>query len=116
MATIDQRWFKYIGWNSQGDLGPLTMYTNQKRKLVFFAKMPPLNPPSFRQVLLRERFRLLGQTWSALTPDQRDAWNKMAIKGRLRIHGYNLYSYWQLTRDSATIRTIQHQTGITVLP
>jgi len=116
MATIDMRWIKYLGWNSQGDLGPLTMYTNKRRKLVWYAKMPPLNPPSVLQVQQRARFANAADAWADLGADGRHAWNQIAIKARLRIHGYNLFSYWYLKGDNGAIHTLERQTQIQVLP
>jgi len=115
MARVDTRWFKYLGWNSQGDLGPLTMYTDKRRQLIWFPKMPPLNPPSLRQTQWRERFRACGREWWELTTTQRKTWEQASQLARLRITGYNLFSYWILTQDDATIRTIESQTGLTLL-
>ena len=115
MATLDQAFFQFLGWNTQGDLGPLTMYTDKRGQLVFFAKMPPLNPPSIRQTIQRDNFTSAAILWRALTPQQRDAWERATHLARLRIPGYNLFVYWSLTGDSATINTIENQTGLTLL-
>lgn len=115
MARVDPRWFRYLGWNSQGDLGPLTMYTDKRRQLIWFPKMPPLNPPSIRQTQQRDRFRAIGLAWWELTTPEREAWENASKLARLRITGYNLFSYWFITQDSATIRTIESQTGLDLI-
>ena len=51
---------RYLGFNTQGDLGPWTFYTSKRKGLVFFAKAPPLEPPSLMQNHKRNKFRLAG--------------------------------------------------------
>jgi hypothetical protein len=43
---------------------------------------------------------------------QRRNWEQAAKKAGLKITGYNLFTYWQLTHDRPTIRTVERQSGI----
>ena len=110
----DKRW-KMLGFNIQGDLGPITFYTSARNELVAFAKAPPLSPASPLQRQMRDFFRLVGTAWRALTPATRKAWAELALKGRTRCTGYNLFLWFQRKLDRGPIETLQQQTGITVI-
>lgn len=103
---------KFLGFNSQGDLGPYTVYTSRQKRLVFFARAPPLTPASIEQRGMRNRFRVAAQMWQALTPDQRAKWKRLAQESNQRITGYNLWTYTQTTGDRTTIQTLITRTGI----
>jgi hypothetical protein len=53
--------------------------------------------------------------WNALTDAERDQWHLAEVRSPLNITGYNLYVYWSLSGDDAAIRTIERQTGTTLL-
>lgn len=105
-----------IGLNPTGDLGPLTGYTSKRGKAVWFLKAPPTTPATPWQVHQRNMFRLVAQLWRALTVDQRLDWQKAARRAHLNITGYNLFVWFQHTKDCNALRTIQHQSGVTLLP
>lgn len=115
MKTFSPRLFQFLGWNTQGDLGPWTFYTSRRGNLVFFPKAPPLSPPTPDQVHQRNRFRLAAKAWQALIPAFRERWNTAAVAAHLRIHGYDLWTYYHLTLDAPAIRTIENQTRIQLL-
>lgn len=104
-----------MGFNATGDLGALTMYTTVRGNMVAFPKSPPLNPPSQLQTQMRNFYRLAASAWRGLTPQDRDAWSNAARRASLRITGYNLFIYWQRTKDVATLKTIERQSGITLI-
>lgn len=107
---------KFLGFNTQGDLGPWTFYTSKRNGLVWFTKAPPLEPPSLLQTHQRNKFRLAGYIWRALTPEARETWLRAARQANLRISGYNLFVYWITTQDDDAIKTVQRQTDIDLIP
>lgn len=104
-----------LGFNPTGDLGPLTAYTSQRGKAVWFDKTNPLNPPSPMQTKIRNLFRIYAIAWRALSEPKRQAWLDAATHARLRITGYNLWTYWQRTADAETIHTVERLSGITLI-
>lgn len=105
-----------FGWNPTGDWGPFTIYTSQRAKPVFFIKAPPKDPPTARQTFWRDSFRLVARLWANVTPEMKARWEAASIAARLSVTGYNLFVYYQLTKDAAAIRTIEQQTRLTLLP
>lgn len=105
----------FIGLHPTGDLGGLTAWTNQAGRVVWIDKSPPLNPPSTLQSQMRNLFRLYATAWRALPVARRLAWLRAARKCHLYATGYNLWVYYQRTLDAATIRTIERQSGETLL-
>ena len=103
-----------LGFNVQGDLGPLTLYTSTPGRTVAYLKAPPKEPASNAQRVMRNRFALAGRCWSFAQQEQRDRWNQAARKGGLRIHGYSLWVWYQLTNDWPALATIARQTGISL--
>jgi len=107
---------KLIGFSPTGDLGPLTAYTSTRAGTVWFTKSPPTKPASDWQRRQRDRFTLAARAWRALTDANRRRWNRAAQLARLYIHGYNLWIWWQLKRHRPTLRTIERQSGVTLIP
>lgn len=101
-----------LGLRPTGDLGPLTGYTSKRGKPVWFLKAPPKEPPTDVQRHCRNRFRLAAFAWTQLDDQARADWTSAQDLAHLNITGYNLFIYWQLTKDAAAIRTIEHQTGL----
>lgn len=100
------------GFNVTGDVGPLTVYRSRRRALVFYPRMPALNPPSTLQLIQRNRWTTAAILWRAALPATRADWEAAAQKARLMCTGYNLWVYHQCTGDDATLRTITRNTGI----
>lgn len=115
MASILIDLLPLIGLNAQGDLGPITIYQSQRGARVWFAKQTPGHPPTPARITQRNRFRLVGYLWRALTPTRRAAWLAAATKGKLRVTGYNLFTYWILKKDLPVIRTIERLTGLSLV-
>jgi hypothetical protein len=109
MAHVPRDYIRLFGFTHQGDLGPLTTYTSYKGALVIFPRSSPLNPPSPQQNQMRNFFRLVAQSWRELPQEKRDAWQRLATDGGLRITAYNLYTWYQRTQDAAQIATIARQ-------
>lgn len=107
---------RYLGFNTQGDLGPWTFYTSKRKGLVFFQKAPPLEPPSRKQIHQRNKFRLAGMIWRSLAAEQRRAWNDCAKKAALQITGYNLFTYYITRDDAAAIETVERLSGEDLIP
>lgn len=104
-----------LGFAIQGDLGPLTTYTNRRGNLVYFDKAPPLNPPSQLQEIIKNRFKQTATAWRALTEQKRKDWQTAADKSYANVTGYNLFTYWTLTMRKTDIQTIERQSGIQLL-
>lgn len=93
----------------------MTAWTTRRNRTVWIDKAPPLNPPSPLQIQFRNQFRLAAAAWRALTPAKRAAWLRAAKKAYLYITGYNLFIWYQRTKDDASIQTIERQTGESLL-
>ena len=104
-----------IGFRPTGDLGPLTGYTTKRGRGVWYLKAPPKEPPTGYQTHYRNLFRLVALTWSGLPESTRLDWLAAARRASLRITGYNLFLWYHHRRDVAVIRTVEHQTGFTLL-
>jgi len=107
--------FKLCGLRPTGDLAGFTAYTKPNRTPVWFFKAPPKTPPTQHQRHQRNAFRLAAIAWAAIGPDARARWSQVEHRARLGITGYNLWVYYQLTRDLLPIRTLEHQTRISLL-
>jgi hypothetical protein len=83
--------------------------------MVFYLRAPPLEPPSEWQTYQRNKFRLIGYLWRTLTPSQRGLWEQASKLANLRITGYNLYVYFQLSQDPESIATVSRISGIDLL-
>ena len=71
-----------ICFKAQGDLGPLTSYTN-KRGIVTFLKAWLRDPASPKQIAHRDRVREAARVWKLLCPGCRRRWKSPAKKPAL---------------------------------
>jgi len=108
------RLFTCLGFVIWGDLGPTTIYRNKRGLVVFFDKTWPHKPPSPKQILQRARI-IAAQAWQTLVAAERAEWEKATRRASLCCHGYDLFVHWYMTADSTAIRTLEHQTGTTLL-
>jgi hypothetical protein len=115
-AIAENMLFRYLGLNSQGDLGGWTFYTSKDKGLVFFPKSPPLKPPSYLQTVQRNKWRHAAQVWNAYTEQQRQDWMEAAIRAHLWIHGYDLFIYVITKPDRSILQTIERLSGIAIPP
>jgi len=107
---------RFLGFSTQGDFGPWTFYTGRRNQLVWFVKSPPLEPPSQLQTSRRNAFRLNGYLWRRLSPEHQNDWETAAKRAHLRINGHNLFTYWNLTKDDAAVRTVERLSHVKLIP
>ncbi len=105
-----------LGFSQTGDLGPFTVYTSVARSPVWFQKSPPQKPPSRLQIRQRLRFTLAAEAWRNLPATTRQTWKAAAAAAGLYLSGYNLWIFWQIRRDDSIIRTIEHQSKLSLIP
>lgn len=115
MSQPDTILIPWLGLNVQGDLGPWTFYQSSRGPRIWFVKAPPLMPPTPAQISVMNQFRLAAYNWRALEPQRRADWLSSAKRAKLRITGYNLFVYWQLKGDDATIRTVERLSGLQLI-
>lgn len=115
---LTARWpaLTFLGLNPTGDLGPLTGYTSKRGKPVWFLKSPPTSPPTAWQTKQRNLFRQIARHWNDLTPAARANWQAAASRAHLNVTGYNLFVYFHAGGSRAVIATVEHQSGIDLLP
>lgn len=106
----------FMGFNTQGDYGPWTFYTDKRKGLVFFVKSPPLEPPSLLQTSVRNAIRTAAYVWRSLSPQQRTDWETVSKRAHLTITGYNLFIFWILRNEDAAIHTLERLTKIKLIP
>jgi len=107
MRTQSPKLWQFWGWNSQGNIGPWTCYTGKRRQLVIFLTKDHEKPSSYLRDRTKNRIRAAAHGWRMLTNAQRERWALAAERANLRISGYNLWTFWFMKRDRATIRTIE---------
>jgi len=103
--------WRFLGFNTQGDLGPLTFYTSKDQGLVIYLSTSPKKPQSHRQRHQRNRFRSAAQTWQLFTGQEREAWERAAKQARLRISGFNAWIHITLSEDLAWYATLSRAAG-----
>ncbi len=108
--------FTVLGFVIWGDLGPTTIYRNHRGLVTFFNKTWPHKPPSPEQVIQRAKFTDAATAWQSLTRQEKDQWHKATRVACLCMHGYDLFVHWYTSGDTAAIRTLERQTGTTLLP
>ena len=105
-----------VGLMISGDLGPLTIYTTQKGKIVAFPKSPPHKPGSPGQLTQRKRFRDAQNSFMALMPSEQAAYDLVTRKLSICMTGANLWIHFCLRHDDGVFATVQQQTGLTLAP
>lgn len=114
MKLDDRQLHKFLGWNTQGDLGPFTFYTDKQKGLVFFLKAPPKKPASFFQQIMRQNFRDAAAIWNAFLPQAQTNWELATKRLSLQLTGYNLWTFYFITGDDHVLDTIERQSGLTL--
>ncbi len=115
MKTIPPNIFQFLGVNTNGDLGPYTIYTSHRKRLVVFLKTWPKDPATYNQTLNRNRWRHAALRWRSLDQATRDDWRDLARRANLTISGYNLFVHYILGHGTPTVETCQRLTGINVI-
>jgi len=115
MKLKEPHLFQFLGWNTQGDLGPYTFYTSKRGALVFFIKAPPTCPPSILQTRQRMKFKALASYWKSITQVDRDNWEFATKKIKLNLTGYNLFTWYHTVGDRPTLATIERLANVTLI-
>lgn len=103
-----------ICFKCQGDVGPLTSYTN-KRGIVMFLKAWLRDPASPKQIAHRDRIRAAARNWKAAPISTKQAYERATKKLSLYINGYNMWVCMSMNRDArAAMPTIERQSGQTL--
>jgi len=113
---INDTLLRFLGMNTQGDVGPWTFYTSKRNGLVWFVKAPPLEPPSRLQTKQRNRFRLVAAVWRSLGSQRREVWKVACERAYLQITPYNFFTYYLMSGDEHAVRTVENQSGTSLLP
>lgn len=104
--------WQLMGLEVSGDIGDLTIYTDRFGKKVAYPKAPPKEPPSFLQIIQRQRFADGQAAWMALDPDEKDALERATKKVSAPLTGQNLFISTYMRADSADLQTFSSQSGI----
>lgn len=100
-----------LGIAVNGDLGPVTIYTDREANKIAFPRSPPTSPPTARQVNQRERVRLANSQWKALSNEEKRRWENAARATSLPMTGFNAYVSLALCPDKGTFSTLNRQSG-----
>lgn len=105
-----------MGMHVAGDVGPLTIYTTKRGKIVAFPRSPPHKAPSPAQNTQRYRFRSAILNWKLLTDDQRAAYEQTTLRLSMCLTGLNLWIHVALVHDFSLLDTLHSQSGIYLTP
>lgn len=114
VALSDNKILAMLGFSCTGDLGPWTLYTSDRHQIVYYPRMPALNPPSPKQLTQRASITAAAASWRALSNADRTAYETASRRASLKITGYNLWVYLKLTDRRDVVDTIARQTGVTL--
>ncbi len=115
VRTIPPSIFQFLGYLTNGDLGPYTFYTSHRKRLVVFLKTWPKDPASYNQKLNRDKWRHAALRWQSLPQSVKDDWKQLGRKANLTITGYNLYIHYITGSGTSTVEACQRNTGINVV-
>jgi hypothetical protein len=111
VALIAPEMIPFLGLTVTGDLGPLTIYTTRRNKIVYFDKSPPEKPPSDAQLVVRNRWRQAALNWKKKPLADRQAWERIVQKAGLRITGYNYWISLRVHPDPSGQETVERLAG-----
>jgi len=114
VKTIPPDLFQFLGTTTNGDIGPFTVYTSSRKKLVIFLKTWPKDPATYHQKLNRDRFRHAAARWRSLSTTDKDAWSRLARRANLTISGFNLFIHYMMGKGTEAVHTCERLTGINV--
>jgi len=105
------------GFSITGDFGPYTWYTRANgAKVAFPRNYLDGKEATPARVAQRDKWRAAATDWNRLTSAERARWANAVRKLSLPITGYNLWVYWHVQKDDATVHTIENQSGFQLLP
>jgi hypothetical protein len=97
--------FALLGFVIHGDLGHTTIYRAHDKGIVAFVATFPKKPPSAPQKAQRNRLAAIAAAWQGMPAAQRTPWQDIATRARLRVHGYALYAFYNLTWNTAALKS-----------
>lgn len=115
MKTLPPSIWQYLGYLTNGDMGPYTFYTSHRKRLVVFLKTWPKDPATYHQKLNRDRWRHAAIRWHGMPQETRDLWKELGMKAHLTISGYNLFIHYMMGKGTGAVLTCQALTGIDVI-
>lgn len=115
MKNLGPAIYQFLGVLTNGDLGPYTIYTDQRKEQVIFLKTWPKDPATYHQKIRRNRWSQIAFRWRVLDEDTKTLWKELTRKANLTITYYNLFYYYMLDKDIKVIETLQRNTGIDVI-
>jgi len=107
--------WNFVGLEVSGDVADLTIYTDRFGKKVAFPKAPPKEPPTFNQMIQRQRFKDGQADWMALTDEEKANLELATKKVSAPLTGQNLWISSYIRNDSSDLETFERQSGV-VLP
>lgn len=115
MKAIPPSIFQFMGYLTNGDLGPYTFYTSHRKRLVVFPKTWPKDPATYHQKLCRDKWRHIAARWQGLDQSTRDLWKEIGRRAHLTISGYNLFVFYMAGKGTGVVETCQRLTGLDVI-
>jgi hypothetical protein len=109
MSTPTQALLPWIGTWLTGDLGPWTLYTTRRQRLVFFPRSPPLTPPTVRQQTQMSEFAAANNSWQLLPKSARNELNQLCKTLSLPMTGRNLWFRIRIRKDPKLLQTLRDQ-------
>ena len=103
-----------LGWRPTGDVGPFTIYTSQRGKIVLYPRAPALNPATRFQTRMRDMFKAAAASWKSLTPTQRAEWELATKRLRMSINGYCFYTSTVFKEGSGYVEYARLRTGLSL--
>ena len=107
--------FQFLGYLTNGDVGPWTFYTSVRHKLVFFPKTWPKDPATYHQTLYRNRWRHAALRWNELDASTKSLWELASKRSHLTITGYNLFIFYILGNHTRFIQTVERLSSLDLI-
>ncbi len=105
-----------FGFRVSGDLGGLTIYTNQNGRKVAYNIAPPKEPVSVRQQLNRNRFIWAAAKWRALSQGNKKALEDATRRTGLVLTGQNLWISASMRADQTGFDRVLRDADISTIP
>jgi len=103
-----------LGWRPTGDVGPFTLYTSSRKRIVIYPRSPALNPATPAQERMRQVFVAGAACWKSLTIAQRAEWELATKKLRMSINGYNFFMHTTYYEGTGYVVYARQRTGLTL--
>ena len=97
-----------------GDVGPFTVWTTQRGKVVWIKRAPPDKPASDRQRQQRLRFRLAWMNWKAEPEEVKEKWRAIISHTQICMSAHNLYMALAMNPDYPGLKNRADAAGVEV--